>query len=323
MTNFKFIRSNITNPYFNIASEEYLLKNTDGYYVYLWRNDKSVIVGNNQNTLLEVNLKKAQEKKVKTVRRLTGGGTVFHDLNNICYTVIAPYEKDKSNFSTFAEPLVNFLKGLGLNATFSGRNDVLIGEKKVSGNAQVVYKNRLLHHGTVLFDTDLSVLNEVLIPNALKTQSKGVKSVKARVTNIKDHLKSKITIDEFFDKLCKFFGENLPTYQFTNEDLDKINILVENKYSTYEWNIGYSPKGNTRFDARLSFGTLTLTFDLIDGFINNAEIFGDFFTKGDIKTITDKLNGKTFTKEDFENALQGIEDIILGANLNEILNAIF
>ena len=323
MQNFKFIRSDITDPQFNIASEEYLLKHTDGYYVYLWQNSPSVIVGSNQNTLLEVNLKKAEELGVKTVRRLTGGGAVYHDLGNICYTIIAPYAENVNAFRIFSEPLIAFLQTLGITAEFSGRNDVLIDGKKISGTAQVVYKDKVLHHGTILFDTDLTVLGELLTANKLKTESKGVKSVKSRVTNVKNYLKTDTSVNEFFNALCAFFSENLKEYKFTNKDNLEINNLVNEKYSTYEWNIGYSPKGKTRFDGRFSFGTLTLTFDLIDGFIDNAEIFGDYFAKGDIKPLAEKLNGKTFTKTDFEKALEGVEDIIDGASSKEIANKIF
>ncbi len=323
MQNFKFICSDITDPQFNIASEEYLLKHTDGYYVYLWQNSPSVIVGSNQNTLLEVNLKKADELSVKTVRRLTGGGAVYHDLGNICYTIIAPYAENVNAFRVFSEPLITFLQTLGITAEFSGRNDVLIDGKKISGTAQVVYKDRVLHHGTILFDTDLTVLGELLTANKLKTESKGVKSVKSRVTNVKDYLKTDTSVKEFFNALCSFFSENLEEYKFTDKDNLEINNLVNEKYSTYEWNIGYSPKGNTRFDARFSFGTLTLTFDLIDGKISSAEIFGDFFTKGDIKTITTKLNGKAFIKADFENAFENVDNVIVNAKKEEILKAIF
>lgn len=323
MQNFKFISSKITDAQFNIASEEYLLKRTDGFYFYLWQNSPSVIVGSNQNTLLEVNVQKAQEKCVKIVRRLTGGGAVYHDLGNVCYTIIAPYEKEENAFRFLSAPLISFLKTLGVTAEFSGRNDILIDGKKISGTAQVIYKDRVLHHGTILFDTDLNALSEVLTANKLKTESKGVKSVKARVTNVKDYLKTDMNVEEFFNALCSFFSNNLEEYKFTSNDLDEINKLVKEKYSTYEWNIGYSPKGKSRFDGRFIFGTLTLTFDLVDGLIDNAEIFGDYFAKGDIKPIAENLNGKTFTETDFEEALQGIENVIDGASAREIANKIF
>ncbi len=320
---FKFIRSDITDPQFNIASEEYLLKHTDGFYIYLWRNAPAVIIGNNQNTLLEVNLGFANQKGVKVVRRLTGGGAVYHDLNNVCYTVIAPFNAEQNNYIAFTKPVIEFLNSLGVNAEFSGRNDICVDGKKISGNAQVVYKDRIMHHGTLLFDTDLSVLDGVLIPNKLKTQSKGIKSNRARVTNIRKHLPQDITCEQFYNRLCEHMCNNMPTYAFTEQDITTINALVKEKYSTYEWNVGKSPVGSNRFDGRFSFGTLTLTFDLKDGLIANAQLFGDFFGGDGLNEFIAKLNGTKFTKEDVMLALSGIEKHITDANATEILEKLF
>ena len=198
MNSVKFIYSNCIDPFFNIASEEYLLKQTDGFYIYLWQNSPAVIIGNNQNTLLEVNLGYAKNNNVSIVRRLTGGGAVYHDLNNVCYTIIAPFNSSENNYVKFTKPVIDFLDSLGVKATFSGRNDITIGDKKISGNAQVVYKDRIMHHGTLLFNSDLDVLSKVLLENKLKTQSKGIKSNRARVTNIKNHLKKRFNLQRVF-----------------------------------------------------------------------------------------------------------------------------
>ncbi len=322
MYNFKFISSNEHNPYFNIASEEYLLKQTTGYYIYLWRNSPAVIIGNNQNTLLEVNLNKATSKDIKVVRRLTGGGAVYHDLNNICYTIIAPYNSLVNSYIEFTTPIINYLNSLGVNAKFSGRNDICIDDKKISGNAQVVYKDRIMHHGTLLFDTDLSVLNEVLLEDKLKTKSKGIKSIRARVTNVKNYLPN-LNCDEFFNNLCNYLKNNLEEYTFNNEDISKIEKLEYEKYRTYSWNIGNSPKGSSKIDIRLSFGTLTLTFDLVSGIISNAEIFGDYFSKDSLQNVANKLNGKKFEKEDFLIAFSDITNYIENASASEIVDKIF
>ncbi len=323
MSDFYFLTSPSNDPYFNLASEEYLLKHKQGYYIYLWKNSPAVIIGNNQNTLLEVNLKNAESKNVKIVRRMTGGGAVYHDLNNVCYSVVAPYSNTENNYVKFTTPVIEFLNSLGVKAEFSGRNDITIDGKKISGNAQVVYKDRILHHGTLLFDTDLTTLSDVLIENKLKTQSKGVKSIRARVTNIKEELKSPLTCNEFFYSLCNYFQKDLPLYTFNEKDLAEIQKLVDSKYSTYEWNIGYSPKGNVRFDGRFDFGTLTLTFNLIDGIINNSEIFGDYFANENPQTLIENLNGKKFIKEEVENTIKDINLYIKGANANEIVEKLF
>ncbi|MBQ9782619.1 MAG: lipoate--protein ligase [Clostridia bacterium] len=322
MKNFKFILSNQTNPQFNIASEEYLLKHTDGFYVYLWRNSPCVIVGLNQNTLLEVNLKKSTNSGVKVVRRLTGGGAVYHDLENVCYTIIAPYKKGEDYYEIFTKPVIEYLNSLGANATFSGRNDITIDNKKISGNAQVVYKDRILHHGTILFNTNLDALQSVLIQNDVKVKSKGVKSIRARVVNVKDYLKN-TSCDDFLNGLANYLKKDLTTYTFTNQDVTKINELVDKKYSTYEWNIGKSPKGEYRIDLRLSFGTMTFTFNLVNGIIENFEIFGDYFSNNTLTAVSEKLNGKTYTKDNFITAFKDISSYIDGANELEIADKIF
>ncbi len=322
MENVKFIISNITEPYFNIASEEYLLKQTAGYYIYLWRNDKAVIVGNNQNTLLEVNLNKADEKGVKVVRRLTGGGAVYHDVNNICYTIIAPYLEEENSYKKFTKPVIEYLNSLGVKAEFSGRNDICVDNKKISGNAQVVYKDRIMHHGTLLFDTNLNELEGLLIQNKIKVESKGIKSVRARVVNVREYLPN-LTTENFLNGLIQNFESKYEKYAFTKEDVEKIQKLVEDKYSTYEWNIGASIKGNNRIDLKFKFGILTITFDLIDGIIKNCEIFGDFFSNQSLLEFGKNLNGKRFLKEDLLGAFNGIENYINGASKEEIVNEIF
>ncbi len=323
MKNFKFILSNQTNPQFNIASEEYLLKYTNDFYVYLWQNDKSVIVGNNQNTILEVNLKIANEKNVNVVRRLTGGGAVYHDLENICYTIIAPYKQGEDYYVKMTKPIIDYLNKLGVSATFSGRNDITVDGKKISGNAQVVYKDRILHHGTILFNTNLENLQNLLIQNDIKVQSKGIQSIRARVANVKEYLKDDITCKEFLQGLSEYLKENLTSYTFTESDVCKINELVENKYSTYAWNVGKSPKGNMRIDLRQNFGTMTITFDLINGIISNCEIFGDYFAIKSLTNISDNLNGKKFDKESFIEAFKDISLYISNADAYEIANKIF
>ena len=158
MEKFYFINGVSQEPSFNIASEEYLLKEKEDFYIYVWRNSPSVIVGVNQNALSEINVNYLNNNDIKLVRRITGGGAVYHDLNNICYTVIAPYVKGEETFKHFSLPVISFLKTLGIEAEFSGRNDILVDGKKISGTAETVYKNRIMHHGTLLFDTDFSVI---------------------------------------------------------------------------------------------------------------------------------------------------------------------
>lgn len=324
MQKYYFISHDINDPYFNLASEEYLLKQKDGYYFYIWINSPAVIVGTNQNAIQEVNLSYTEENGIKVIRRLTGGGAVYHDLNNVCYTVIAPYDVQENNYEKFTAPVIEYLNSLGVNATFSGRNDITVDGKKISGNAQTVHKDRIMHHGTVLFDTDFTVLEKALNPSKLKMESKGIKSVRARVTNVSDIIgKGKMTVAEFKKGLEQTFLNFCEKYEFTKDDILSIEKLVDEKYSRYEWNIGRSPKGKNEFSAKFPFGIFTLNFDTDNGVIKNAEIYGDFFAIKDIKELSNRLNGAKLTKNSIKSAIYDIANYIKGATAEEIINAMF
>lgn len=323
MTDFLFLTHNNVNPYFNLASEEYLLKQTSGFYFYLWINEPAVIVGINQNSIQEVNLSYTDENNIKVVRRLTGGGAVYHDLGNICYTVIAPYNQSEEHYKKFTAPIIEYLNSLGVNAKFSGRNDICIEDKKISGNAQTVYKDRIMHHGTILFDTDLSVLANALKPNKLKIQSKGIKSIRARVTNIINELPNKISTQEFYNGLCNHFRKSFAEYHLSEKDLQEINKLKEQKYSQFYWNIGLSPKGSNVFEGKFSFGVLTINFDIENGLMQNVQIYGDFFSKKPIEEFAQMLNGIKFNKKEVQKTMQNIDKYIVNANGQEITDRIF
>lgn len=322
MEDFKFITHTNHDPYFNIASEEYLLKKKGGYFVYLWINSPAVIVGVNQNTLQEVNINYTEKNGIKIVRRLTGGGAVYHDLKNVCYTVIAPFDETRDNYKAFTAPVIGYLAGIGVKAEFSGRNDITVDGKKISGNAQTVYKDRILHHGTLLFDTDFTALENSLKPNKLKMESKGIKSVRARVGNVREYV-SGMTAQQFYDGLCDFFARQYPTYSFDDKDLYEINKLVAEKYSRYEWNIGRSPKGQNLFEDRFSFGTLSLSFDTVEGKMQNVSVFGDFFSLMPKEGLENKLNGTPFNVQSVLRALSDAGDYIKGATAEEIVGKLF
>ncbi len=318
---FKFITHNTTNPYFNLASEEYLLKQTKDYYIYIWVNAPAVIVGVNQNAIEEVNLNFTQKNNIKVVRRLTGGGPVYHDLNNLCYTVIAPFNENENAYKKFTAPVIEYLKELGVTAEFSGRNDILVDGKKISGNAQTVYNDRVMVHGTLLFDSDVLVLENALKPNKLKMQSKGIKSVRSRVTTLKDKLN--MSLSEFRKGLENKFLTFSEPYEFSEKDLIEIEKLVKEKYSTTEWNIGYSPKGSMAFEDKFDFGVFKFTFDVIDGKVKNASILGDFFEKKPIREFAEKLNGIEFSFDKLKNAFECIGDYIDTAKGEIIVKKIF
>lgn len=323
MEKFLFLTHDNHDPYFNLASEEFLLKNKKENFIYLWINSPAVIVGKNQNTLQEVNVTYTEENGIKVVRRLTGGGAVYHDFGNVCYTVIAPYNEREDNYKKFTAPVIGYLKMLGVNAEFAGRNDILIDGKKFSGNAQTIYGDRILHHGTILFNTDMTVLTKALNPSKIKMESKGIKSVRSRVVNVYDVLPKKISLEEFYNGLCDYFRITCGEYKFSDDDISSINELVKEKYSTYEWNVGSSPIGKNSFTERFRFGTLTITFDTENGYIKNAQIFGDFFTHKDTSALSEELNGKRLIKEDFISALKNMDEYIVGADGKEVAEKIF
>lgn len=320
---FYFITHDNRNPYFNLASEEYLLKQTDGYYFYLWINDPAVIVGVNQNAFEEVNLSFVEQNGVKVVRRLTGGGAVYHDSGNLCYTVIAPYNSQENNYVKFTSPIIEYLNSLGVKAQFSGRNDIVIDGKKISGNAQTVYGNRIMHHGTILFSANPDALSGALNPNKLKMQSKGIKSIRARVTNVSDYLPNGFSIEQFKNGLMQKFLTTCTPYQFNQKDKTEIEKLVREKYSTYEWNFSRSPKATNVFEGKFNFGIIKIYFDIQDGNMQNVQINGDFFCIKPIDYLINKLNGVKYTKESILQAFKGVEEVISCANAIEIANAMF
>lgn len=323
MEKFRYLTHSNKDAYFNLASEEYLLKHTNGYYVYLWINDSAVIVGINQNTIGEVNLNYCTEHGVKVVRRLTGGGAVYHDKNNVCYTVIAPYNENENNYVKFTKPVIEYLNTLGVKAEFSGRNDIVVDGQKISGNAQTVYGDRIMHHGTLLFDTDMSILSDALKENKLKTASKGIKSIRARVTNIKDHLKTPMTAEEFKTGLGEYLKKSCDEYSFNEKDIAEINKLVKEKYSTFEWNVGESPKGENLFSYKFPFGIFSIAFDTVDGRIKNPEVFGDFFSKKEIEGFSKSLDGVKWEKSEMYKAFKNIGEYIVNADGEEIVNKLF
>lgn len=313
MDKFVFLTHENHDAYFNLASEEYLLKVKGGYFFYLWRNAPAVIIGINQNAFSEVNFAYTDSHDIKVVRRMTGGGAVYHDLENINYTVIAPHDETVDNYKKFTAPVIEYLKTLGVNAEFSGRNDITVDGKKISGNAQTVYDGRIMHHGTLLFHTDMSVLSNALKPNKLKIESKGIKSVRARVTNIYDCLPVKMSADDFLRGLCEFFKKDKEEYVLTKNDISAIEKLKNEKYSTYNWNVGHSPVGKNKVERRFPCGTVAVNFDTENGVIKNARITGDFFSLLPIKELENKLDGVALNKKALIDALKPASLYIRGA----------
>ncbi|MBZ9688818.1 lipoate--protein ligase [Clostridium estertheticum] len=324
-----YINNTNTNPYFNMAVEEYILKEFKEDCFMLWRNQPCIVVGKNQNTLSEINMDYIKANNIPVVRRLSGGGTVFHDLGNLNFTFIKnDSEGNFNNFRKFTMPILNVLTSLNINAEFSGRNDLTIEGKKFSGNAQYNYKNRVLHHGTLLFSSNITDLSKALQANPLKFQDKSIKSVLSRVTNISSHLKEPLSILEF-EALIKSYiiteNSSDSLYEFTEYDLENINKLASEKYSTWEWNFGHSPKYNFINEKKFSFGTIECNMQVQHGIIKDISIYGDFFSKLDVSDIEAKLIGVNHVESEVKSALSGfnISDYFSNAIVEDILSCMF
>ena len=321
------INNTNTNAYFNLAMEEYFLKNTNEDIFLLWQNENSIIVGKNQNTLSEINYDYVKENNIKVVRRLSGGGAVFHDLGNINFTFISCNDNSFSDFKKFTMPIVEALKELNVHAEFSGRNDLLIDGQKFSGNAQYNYKNKVMHHGTLLFSSEINDLSAALKVKPSKFEGKSVKSVKSRVTNISSHLDKKMTVLEFKDYLMDFINKrdkNSHFYELNDKDVESINKLVEEKYSTWEWNFGYSPKYSLYNELKYPGGNVEFSLDVHDGLIKDIKFFGDFFGKEDISFIENKLRNVKHNEYSIKSALENVDinNYFLNCNIDILVSGI-
>lgn len=306
----------ITDPRVNLAIEEHILKNLDinESYLLFYINQPSIIIGRNQNTIEEINTKFVEENDIIVVRRMSGGGAVYHDLENLNYSFITKDEGNsiQDNFKKFTKPVINALRKLGANASLIGRNDIEIDGKKVSGTAQYATAGRMYTHGTLLFHSDLDNVNKALKPKKEKIESKGVKSVRARVGNISEFIDREMTMEEFkqfiLESVFEAAGSEIKEYVLTEEDWEKIHELSRNKYQTWEWNYGKSPKFNIQNSKRFpQAGTIDVRLDVAKGIIQNVKIYGDFFGWGDVQKIEEKLTGIRYEKDALEEALEDVD----------------
>jgi len=319
-----------TDPYFNLATEEFVLKNFEDDSFMLWRNAPSIIVGKHQNTLAEINVEYVKQNNIPVVRRLSGGGAVFHDLGNLNFTFIRKGQTEVLvDFRRYTEPILEVLQKMGIDAKFEGRNDLTIGGKKFSGNAEHIWKNRILHHGTLLFSSHMPDLSQALNADPLKFQDKSVKSVRSRVTNISDHLREPMDVMQFAAMIEAHITEKYPDarlIELSPEDHDRIHDLTREKYSTWEWNFGYSPNYNFRKIMRTAkSGTIEFDLDVHNGTIRHIKIFGDYFSRFDTEEIETALTGIAHQEPAIRIALQPfrVDDYFAALTLDELVAGMF
>lgn len=316
---------------FNIALEEYCFKNLrdEDEIFLLWINEPSIIVGKYQNTIEEINTEYTREKGIHVIRRISGGGAVYHDLNNLNYTIISNRDKNQEgfNFKEFSKPIIETLSELGVKAEFTGRNDLEIDGQKFCGNAQAYIKDRVMHHGCLLFNVDFSALGNALKVSKDKIESKGVKSVRSRVTNILPHLKTPITVEEFGDKIMEYMKKQYPDmkeYVFSKEERDYITKRAEIKRS-WEWNYGESPEFNITRGKRFKNGRIQIFADVENSKIKSIKFYGDFFGMNeDLTELENLLVGAKYTPEAIRERLKevNIGEYFSKFTLDEVVEAI-
>ena len=302
----KFIDVSCTDAAWNLALEQYVfdvLPKEHNYFM-LWQNARAVIVGRHQNTLREVNEAYIREHGVQVIRRLSGGGAVYHDMGNLNFTFIQDAHSTRLDLSLFCKPVAEALCALGADAEVNGRNDITLDGKKISGNAQYVRNGRIMHHGTLLFDADLEAATQALTPNAEKIKAKGVASVRSRMTTLKEHLPEGVNLVQFKQTFLEqlFAGQRMEPYELTAEDCAAVEALRQERYGTRQWNYGAEPPCDLLHKGRIEgCGTVELHLQIRDGKIAAAAFHGDFF--GEPADLARRFIGQEPTAEGYAAAL--------------------
>ena len=299
------------NAYFNIASEEFLLRRFPTEDIFLlYVNAPSIIVGKFQNTLAEINLDYVQEKEIKVVRRMSGGGAVYHDLGNLNFsfhTLLADH--DFGDFSQFTQPVLALLNRLGVPAVLEGRNDLLVDGKKFSGNAKLAKNGKMIQHGTILLNSEMEVLGDALKANPLKFIDKATKSNRSRVTNLIHYLPEGTTTEQLKNLLTDEIISNNPgaeRYELTTDDIAGIEKLMHEKYETWDWNFGFSPNYNFQKAIKVPAGFIEVHLNVVKGMIEKAKLFGDFFASQPSEELEERLVGLKHEEEELRSVLGSI-----------------
>jgi len=324
----RYIHHHHTDPAFNLAAEEWLLHNTDEDIFMLWRNRKAVIVGRNQNTASEIDEAFVRDNGIPVIRRMTGGGAVFHDLGNVNFSFIQIGNQSRQlDFHRFTAPILEALQAMGVDCRFEGRNDLVIDGMKFSGNAQLIEKDRVLHHGTLLFSAQMADLSGALRANPAKFEDKAVKSVQKRVTNISSHLPEPMDVEAFITRVMDVVsgGASGDALGLRPEEEAGIEELKQAKYGTWEWNFGASPDYGFTRCKKTPGGLVEVHLDVHQGRIRDARIFGDFFGVRPVGELEALLCDRRHERGEIRDALEGesMEEFIRGVETATFLECLF
>lgn len=307
----RYLRNNNTNPYFNMAFDEYCLEQLtiDEPVFFLWQNRPSVIIGANQEVHTEVNLNYLKENDISLVRRVTGGGAVFHDFGNLNYTIVGNSDDLERDYPEYTRYMLQALQKLGIPATMSGRNDILVEGKKVSGFAKRVCKSRLMIHGTLMFDVDIDRLEKVLCPPATKLQSKGIASVRSRVANLQEYLPEIPDISAFKSRLETILSNNYADkeWELTPEDIQQIRQLAQDKFEQWEWIYGHAPRATLNQSKRLPCGTVQIHLNISENRITGCQFGGDFIGNLPVSELEKALVGIPYEYTPILNCLKQMD----------------
>jgi lipoate---protein ligase len=326
----RYLINKSTNPYFNLALDEYALKhmNMDEDFFFLWRNEPSVIIGKNQNTVEEINQAFIDNNNIKVARRVSGGGAVYHDLGNLNFTfIINVDDPGEVNYKKYVQPVIDALNEMGVKAEASGRNDILINGLKISGNAQRMANKKLMHHGTLLYDVNMEDLVQALNVAPDKYISKGVKSVRSRVTNIKEHLPKSNDILDFWDSLHFFLSNKGKDKEIvlSEKEIAKIEFEAMNRFATWDWIYGKSPEFNFVNKKRFDGGKLEIKADVEHGHLQSIRFMGDYLGLKDVDSIEARLKNVRFHRADVDHILNDYDLTTYFGNITkeEILSLMF
>lgn len=320
-----------TDTAFNLALEEILMKTCppDDCIFSLWQSKSAVVVGRFQNTYAQIQPDYIRQNGVSVVRRITGGGAVYQDLGNVNYSFIRKDGNQGFDFKILTKPVISALSSLGVDAAFNSRNDITVNGFKVSGNAVHICGDVVLHHGTLLLNSDFSVMGKALKVNKEKLSSKGIASVASRVANLSDFLPEPLAMEEFKKRLIGCIVENEPNarpFPLTQQVLEAAAALADSKYRTWEWNYGESPDYNMFFSKRLPCGQVELYIKASrEKTIQSISIFGDFFSKEDIHPFENAFSGASLDPESVTDRLRSVDinKYLPGVGVSDIIEMMF